>query len=659
MLPMSMKNALKLRYYFLLSIPLIFLSACSFTLAEELTPPPGSLQQSVQNTEPAISAAGPMYPLVPPDPANGEALYAEKCAPCHGSSGMGNGPQATELTVPVAAIGSVEVARESTPADWYQLLTQGNLERFMPPFPSLSDRQKWDVIAYVYTLSTSPDVVAQGEVLYGEFCESCHGLQGSGQGEDASQLASAPIDFTNLSYMAAKSSAEMYTMISEGAGTDMPAFADQLSDMERWAVTDYLRTLMFAPAWDLAEADISTEDVEAVDTPIVEDEPSVSAREMVGDITVQLVNGSGGGVPSDLEVTLYGFDNMQMVYSQTIQIGEDGSYLFKDVAIPSGRAYLAAVDYHGSTYGSDVAVAEDASKPLTLPVLIYETMTDTSTLTTDRIHIFFDFVEEDMVQVSELFIISNPTDRAVVSEEEGGAVVHFSLPEGAQNLEFQEGTLGDRFIQTADGFADTLRVSPGFGEYQVLFAFELPYNRSMEFVQQIDLSANALVVLLPDVGVRVRSDAFQKEGIQDVQGTPYLMYSGDGLSAGSTLTLNLSGRPKIGGASLTTPSSQTNLIIGIGAFGLAFIIAGIWLYMRSRPRLDEADLLDAEFNGKDELAASLAMQNSETVMDAIIALDDMYQSGDLPEEAYQLRRDELKARLKELLDREGTQDGAA
>jgi hypothetical protein len=34
-------------------------------------------------------------------------------------------------------------------------------------------------------------------------------------------------------------------------------------------------------------------------------------------------------------------------------------------------------------------------------------------------------------------------------------------------------------------------------------------------------------------------------------------------------------------------------------------------------------------------------------MDAIIALDDMYQAGELPEEAYRERRAELKARLRE------------
>jgi hypothetical protein len=167
----------------------------------------------------------------------------------------------------------------------------------------------------------------------------------------------------------------MYTVISEGAGTDMPAFADTLSDAERWEVADYLRTLMYAAQGEGTETAVTTEEVEAGETPVVEVEPTGSTQEMVGDILVELVNGTGGEVPDDLEVTLYGFDNMQIAYSQTIQSGEAGSYQFKDVEMPEGRAYLAAVDYQGSTYGSDVAVAEDSTKPLTLPVMIYETMT--------------------------------------------------------------------------------------------------------------------------------------------------------------------------------------------------------------------------------------------------------------------------------------------
>ena len=53
--------------------------------------------------------------------------------------------------------------------------------------------------------------------------------------------------------------------------------------------------------------------------------------------------------------------------------------------------------------------------------------------------------------------------------------------------------------------------------------------------------------------------------------------------------------------------------------------------------------VDNAFNGYDD---------SETVMDAILALDDLYKEGKLPESAYLERRAQLKKRLKQLIESE-------
>ena len=81
--------------------PSPYLTACSFSLAEDITPPPGA-QQPVVQASTQEAPTGPLYPLVPPDPAAGAANFAEKCAPCHGDTGLGDGPSASELPVPVA-----------------------------------------------------------------------------------------------------------------------------------------------------------------------------------------------------------------------------------------------------------------------------------------------------------------------------------------------------------------------------------------------------------------------------------------------------------------------------------------------------------------------------------------------------------------------------
>ena len=76
-------------------------------------------------------------------------------------------------------------------------------------------------------------------------------------------------------------------------------------------------------------------------------------------------------------------------------------------------------------------------------------------------------------------------------------------------------------------------------------------------------------------------------------------------------------------------------MIGIGAFGVALILAGVWMFWRDRKREEEVDEEeDDEF------------EDPESLMDAIIALDDLHRAGKIPDEAYQQRRSELKDALK-------------
>mgnify|MGYP007051343825 len=71
-----------------------------------------------------------------------------------------------------------------------------------------------------------------------------------------------------------------------------------------------------------------------------------------------------------------------------------------------------------------------------------------------------------------------------------------------------------------------------------------------------------------------------------------------------------------------------------GVFGAVLIGAGLWLYRRNAAEEDE-ELLEAEAA---EEGAVEDMDDPQVVMDAIIALDDLYKEGDLPEDAYRARR---------------------
>jgi hypothetical protein len=349
-------------------------------------------------------------------------------------------------------------------------------------------------------------------------------------------------------------------------------------------------------------------------------------------------------LPDDLEITLHGFDNMQVAITQTTTIQPDGSFTFQGVSMPAGRVFLATVKYQNASYGSDIGAVQEGITTLDLPITVYETTTDTSILKADRLHLFFEFVDEKTVRVIELYIISNPSDKTLVAEP-GKPTARFSLPKGASNLEFQDGALGGRYVQTPDGFGDTASISPGSGSYEVLFAYEMPYDRKMELEQVMSMPVDAVVILVPEGSIKIKSDVLQDSGSRDVQGTAYHTYSGSRLAVGETLQLTLTGRPSSGAPGLAA-SSQTSLFIGLSVFGVALIVAGVWLYRRRRSTsalMEEEEAL-SPFDGADS-------ESAESLMDAIIALDDLYRSGQLPEEAYQQRRAELKAKLKELLRR--------
>jgi len=222
------KESMKLRPVFIISLATIFLAGCS--LASDITPPPNYVSPTPMPT------LGLLYPASAPDIQNGAAIFAQKCAPCHGDTGLGNGPQSQQLPVPVPALGLVDTARSDSPAQWFATVSQGNLDRFMPPFiGDLSDRDRWDVVYYALSLHTKPDQIAQGKTLFEQNCPGCTDK------------------FVDQKMMAALSDNDIIRIIKNGQG-DIPAFGKSFSDDQALDVAMYIRTLTVAAAPSAAPA---------------------------------------------------------------------------------------------------------------------------------------------------------------------------------------------------------------------------------------------------------------------------------------------------------------------------------------------------------------------------------------------------------------------
>jgi cytochrome c oxidase cbb3-type subunit 3 len=101
-------------------------------------------------------------------------------------------------------------------------------------------------------LSTAPVAHAadaeQGKKLYGQFCSTCHGQSGKGDGPGAAALNPKPRDHTNKEYMSKMSDEEMMKVIKNGGVSIgksplMPPWGASLKDDQIQDVIAYIRTL--------------------------------------------------------------------------------------------------------------------------------------------------------------------------------------------------------------------------------------------------------------------------------------------------------------------------------------------------------------------------------------------------------------------------------
>jgi LPXTG-motif cell wall-anchored protein len=141
--------------------------------------------------------------------------------------------------------------------------------------------------------------------------------------------------------------------------------------------------------------------------------------------------------------------------------------------------------------------------------------------------------------------------------------------------------------------------------------------------------------------VRLKSSQLTDAGQRDVQGMSFRMYQVAGaLAAGDPIELSLSGNVASGEVGDNTVAP---LLIGAGIFVAVLAGGGYYLVRRRENQLPEAAEDELEEGGSEPV------ESSDELLDAILALDDLYQSGKLPEAAYQTRRAELKARLAAVL----------
>jgi mono/diheme cytochrome c family protein len=597
----------------------LILSGCS--LAEDVTPPPAlatqqaSLPQATlarpQATSPASEEVEVELERVPPaapDPFTGALIYADSCSPCHGPTGLGDGEMSGSLEVEIPPLGGPGAAIDVIPADWYEIVTVGRMDRFMPPFRSLSDAQRWDVVAFALSLSTNQEQVERGQELYDQACAACHGEDGQG-GE-------YEVDLTSLDAFAERSLNDAVAIIASGAG-EMPAFGDVFDQSDQLALATFVRNLAYGQRDSVAEEQTESQ--------------METAEAQVGSLQVSVTNGTAGAsVPEALEVRVVAFDGEAQGFEEFVPVDAQGQAEVEDLEIVPGRIFGAVVEYQGVQYFSTGGhlLAEDPR--LELDLTIYETTPDVDDIVVDRLHVIFDYAVEGIVEVSELWLISNNSDRTVV-QRGGSNSLPIELPQGFGELRFGDEALAQRVTPTDEGFVYHEPIRPGEPQ-EVIFTFTLPYERSLDFVQPIDYPVGAVVLLKEESAPELSGSGLNDEGTRAMGELVLHTYTIESLEPGSTLALNFRGRHPAAGSNLST----TNVLIGAGVLvvTLAIVLFGWQTWTRRGQDHTEIESIETD-----------SLPDRETLLQSIAELDEAFEVGDITQGDYERQRAALKEQL--------------
>ena len=377
-----------------------------------------------------------------------------------------------------------------------------------------------------------------------------------------------------------------------------------------------------------------------------------------GKVDGQIVNGTHDAIAANtggLTVTLYVADmGTQTTISQTAQSDPQGHFTFSDISVLTTTRMLAAANYSGIDYVSDILAFDGISNTVPVSITVYEMTTDPAALQVAQMHTIISGVQDRILNVLQIVQLQNTGDRTYIGGTSVGPHrVTLSLPilDGATDIQFDSQDADSTTIRGTNLLSYTLPFQPG--NDQVVYNYSVPFNPpTYPFSLQLPFDVLKYQLLLTDVGATITSTQLSAPTNFPTQsGQNYLMSAASNLSKGSVVKATFINLPATTSAPNPTTSGSNpasaspavvdnnSQMIGVGVLGLAAVAALLLIaYPLIRRRANRVAV--ASTNRRMELLQDIA------------DLDDDFEAGKVSESTYKEERVRLKAKLSEMGDGE-------
>ncbi len=529
-------------------------------------------------------------PQSPPDLADGQRIFQENCTACHGAEGNGQGDLVQSGEVPrMPSFLDTEHMHDQSPADYYDIITNGNLANLMPPWAdSLTQQERWNVAMYVYTMHYEPGQIERG----------------------AEFLPDASSEFVTISDAA----------LVEQIRDSNPAL--QLGQARAAATYRRVQSLVNFAA---AHGDTASE-------------PAIESATLTGTITNET---EGASVPDDAQVILRFGNFDEGLQSREPDSFSDGTFTFENVPVDGTYEYVIFTIYQNLPFTSEFVTGSNLQETTNLPITMYDVTDEPSVVQLETMDLR---IEELQVEGLGTGLVFTQTNTYANTSDEVFAILPpgqnqpvsllVQIPPGAVVLNSNN----PRYLVSQEQYTvvDTEPVEPGrhiidliyFVPYEDSAVIDLPVSR--------DFAGDVNLVLLPQQ-LEVISDELQQQGEEVIEEGDeqqvITRYSGTyDVAANESVVFELQGA-LFGSANTSTSGDVVTgdalLPLVIVVVVTLLVIAGVLFRVQSRPI------------SRDEQISQVSAE--------LERLEKMHNAGRINHDVYQRQRAELEARLDSLL----------
>ncbi len=113
-------------------------------------------------------------------------------------------------------------------------------QKEQPPAKSAEYKIPPEAAAKGNPIKPTAESLAKGKRMYGIDCAMCHGKDGNGKSDMASDYKNLP-DFTNSDTLKNRTDGELFYITRNGKGEDMPPEDNRAKDDDIWNMVNYIR----------------------------------------------------------------------------------------------------------------------------------------------------------------------------------------------------------------------------------------------------------------------------------------------------------------------------------------------------------------------------------------------------------------------------------